>query len=268
MMRRVTLPRSGLGLSRLAFGTSRLHHVGGRECQSLLSLAADRGITHFDTAPAYGDGLAERELGRFARGRRDRLTIASKYGIPPDPVLAALPWFGLPWRALRSIGRRLGAGASLPPLTAEGARASVEASLGRLGTDRLDILLLHEPHPDRIARPDELTSALEALVVQGKVRQLGLAGGWTGIVATARLMPGLGAVIQAPETEWTEERVPDLTFGALARGPQSYFAGGVESRVAADRMRAALARRPNGAVIVSTTRAANLELLAQAAADT
>jgi len=268
MMRRVTLPRSGLSISRLAFGTSRLHHVGSGERQRLLAAAADLGITHFDTAPAYGDGLAEREVGRFVRGRRERLTIASKYGIPPDPVLAALPWLGLPWRAMRSIGRRIVAPASLPALTAEGARASVEASLGRLGTDRLDMLLLHEPHPDRIPRPDELMSALEALVVQGKVRQLGLAGGWAGVVATAALLPGLAVVIQAPEVEWTGDPIPDLTFGAVARGPQNYFADGIEGGVAAERLRAALARRPNGAVVVSTTRMANLELLAQVAADT
>jgi aryl-alcohol dehydrogenase-like predicted oxidoreductase len=151
MIPTVRLARSGLETSRLAFGTSRLHYVDGSDRQRLLSAAADLGLTHLDTAPAYGDGLAEREVGAFIQGRRSRVTIATKYGIPPDPVLAALPSLALPLRAARAVARRVGLWRmQRPMLTPAGLRASAEASLRRLRTDTIDILMLHEPASDRV----------------------------------------------------------------------------------------------------------------------
>lgn len=94
MIGKVALARGQLPGSRLAFGTSRLHYVGQADRQRLLALAVDCGICHFDTAPVYGDGLAERELGRFLKGRRSGLLIATKYGVAPDPIIAALPVLG------------------------------------------------------------------------------------------------------------------------------------------------------------------------------
>src|SRR5437773_1596207 len=91
MIPEVRLDRSGLRTSRLAFGTSRLHHVDYQKSQRLLALAAELGFVHFDTAPAYGDGLAERAVGRFIKRNRTSFVIATKYGIPPDPVLEAAP---------------------------------------------------------------------------------------------------------------------------------------------------------------------------------
>jgi D-threo-aldose 1-dehydrogenase len=268
MIAKVTLPTTGLSISRLAFGTSRLHHMraGGR--QRILAAAADAGFSHFDTAPAYGDGLAETELGRFVRGRRDRLTIATKYGIPPNRVIAAFPPLALPVRAARAVARRaFRLPTTLPPLTPQGLRLSVEASLRRLGTDHVDMLLLHEPHPGRIPHPDELLVELQRLVTGGAVRHLGLAGEWKGVAASAARLPGLAQILQAPESQWSGERAPDLTFGALSGGAQSYFAGKVDGGAAAGRLREALRRRPNGAVVVSTTQPGNLGLLADAAAN-
>ena len=268
MIARVTLPVSGLAISRLAFGTSRLHHMSAVDRAKILAAAADAGLSHFDTAPAYGDGLAETELGRFARGRRDRLTIATKYGIPPNRFIAAFPPLALPVRAVRSVARRaFRLPTALPPLTVQGLRLSIEASLRRLATDHVDMLLLHEPHPGRIPHPDEFLTELQRLVAGGMVRHIGLAGDWKGVVASAARLPGLARVLQAPEGQWSGERAPDLTFGALSDGAQSYFAGKLEGDAAIDRLRGALRRRPNGAVVVSTTRPGNLELLADAAAN-
>src|SRR4051812_32660132 len=99
MIPKVRLQRSGLTTSRLGFGTSRLHYLGLAEQQVLLATAAELGITHFDTAPSYGDGLAERALGRFVRHERDRFLVATKYGLPSNRLIEALPALGRPFRA-------------------------------------------------------------------------------------------------------------------------------------------------------------------------
>ena len=71
-------------VSRLGFGTSSLHHLlSRRDRRSLLLHAESVGITHFDTAPYYGYGLAERELGLALRDRRSRITVTTKVGLYP-----------------------------------------------------------------------------------------------------------------------------------------------------------------------------------------
>src|SRR5262245_5364479 len=102
------IARGALTTTRLAFGTSRLHYLSRGDGQRLLAAAADIGIKHFDTAPAYGDGLSERELGRLIRERRSNVVIATKYGIPPDRLIAGVPTLGLPLRTLRALARRMG----------------------------------------------------------------------------------------------------------------------------------------------------------------
>ena len=72
--------------SSFGFGTAYLGRRHGlRDGSKLLSAAFDGGITHFDTAPMYGLGLAERILGRFLTGRRDAVTVATKVGLPAPP---------------------------------------------------------------------------------------------------------------------------------------------------------------------------------------
>jgi aryl-alcohol dehydrogenase-like predicted oxidoreductase len=96
--------------------------------------AVDRGVTFFDTAPAYGNGASEALLGRVLRGRRDAVTIATKIGPRDDP------------------------------------RASLEASLRRLGTEYVDLIQLHEALAGWEARLETLTD----LQAQGKARAIGL----------------------------------------------------------------------------------------------
>jgi aryl-alcohol dehydrogenase-like predicted oxidoreductase len=263
----VQLAKSVITTSRLGFGTSRLHHIGKRERQRLLVAAADLGFIlniHFDTAPSYGYGIGEAELGKFIRGKRGRFVIASKYGIPPDPLAAAWPSLGMPVRAFRAISRKLGhRPAPLPPLTPTGLRASVERSLRRLDTDYIDILLLHEPSPARLASHGAIVEELLKLQRSGKVRAFGLAGGWNGINGVLSVAPTLGTVVQTAESEWPPEAAPDITYGAMAMGPQSYFSRPTASSEAVARLRIALPRR-NGVVLVSTTKPDRLAQLANA----
>ena len=96
--------------------------------------ALDRGVTFFDTAPSYGDGTSETLLGRVLRSRRDAVTIATKVGPRDDP------------------------------------RASLEASLRRLGTEYVDLIQLHAALDGWEARLE----ALAGLQAQGKARGIGL----------------------------------------------------------------------------------------------
>jgi aryl-alcohol dehydrogenase-like predicted oxidoreductase len=265
MIPTVRLAKSGITTSRLAFGTSRLHYLGKRDRQRLLAAAADLGFTHFDTAPAYGDGICEVELGKFIRGQRERFVIVTKYGIPPDPLAEAWPSLSLPLRVARAISIRLHCRSTpLPPLTPAGLRASLERSLRRLGTDRIDILFLHEPRGDRISSPATIVDELHKLQRGGMVRAFGLAGGWSGISNLLCTAPALGMVLQTAESEWLPEAVPDITYGAIAAGPQRYFSPPIRVSEAVQRLRVALERRHRGVVLVSTTKLEHLRYLADA----
>jgi aryl-alcohol dehydrogenase-like predicted oxidoreductase len=266
MIARVPLAKAGITTSRLAFGTSRLHYVSQRERHRLLTTAADLGILHFDTAPAYGDGLAEAEIGRCLSGERDRFVIATKYGIPADFIMERYPPVAPPLRMLRALARRFGRWQHpLPPLTAAGLRASVERSLRRLKTDWIDIFFLHEPRLERLSHSNEILDQFNKLKELGLVRAFGLAGTWDGIGPLVTAASELAQVVQTAEGEWPETCPPDITYGAVSGTTQNYFEAGIGTEIAAERLRSALARRPNGVVIVSTTKIDHLRDLAQAA---
>jgi aryl-alcohol dehydrogenase-like predicted oxidoreductase len=115
---------------------------------TMLDAALDAGITHIDTANGYAGGESERMLARLLRDRRDQVTLATKAGIPhPDA-------------------------GDHSPLSAAGLRASVEGSLKRLGTDRVDLFYLHQP--DRSASLTETLGTVSELVAEGKIGALGV----------------------------------------------------------------------------------------------
>jgi aryl-alcohol dehydrogenase-like predicted oxidoreductase len=264
----VRFDRSGLETSRLGLGLSRLHYLSStRERQNLLARAADLGIRHFDAARNYGDGLAEAELGRFLSGRRGSFIVATKFGLAANRLIEAVPFAAQPLRALRSIARRAGLGsANCPMLTGAGLRASIEHSLRALRFEYIDILFLHEPSLVRLPEAEELLAEVDRQKSKGAIRFIGVAGGWSRTVEIVKGFPGLADVVQAPENDWCDvELVPDLTFGAMRRGPQSVFEEALESELALNRFEAALRRRKNGSVVVSTTRIDHLDLLASAA---
>jgi aryl-alcohol dehydrogenase-like predicted oxidoreductase len=151
-------------------------------------------------------------------------------------------------------------------LTGAGLRASIEHSLRALRFDYIDILLLHEPSLVRLQEAEELLAEVDRQKSKGAIRFIGLAGGWTRTVKIAESLPALADVVQVPENDWSDaELVPHLTFGAMRCGPQSVFEGPLEPRLALNRLEAALRRRKNGSVVVSTTRIDHLDLIASAA---
>ena len=93
-MDQIILPGTGLQVSRLGFGTASLHHtLRSADRQKLLKSALEAGFTHFDTARMYGEGMAERELGKLLSAEmRQQVTIATKFGIPVSATLERLPY--------------------------------------------------------------------------------------------------------------------------------------------------------------------------------
>lgn len=147
----------------------------------MLEAAYAHGIRHFDCARMYGDGLAERSLGRFADNRRDRIVIATKAGIDANPYLETAPWLGYPFRVLRRLGRLVGwvgqTGAyPNDRFSAPRVAMSLLESLASLRTDYVDVLFLHEPGLDDIDAIRKLEGQARLFKAEGRVIRCGLAG--------------------------------------------------------------------------------------------
>ena len=268
MIPTVRFEKSGLQTSRLAFGLSRLHHMpSSDDRQRLLAFAADLGFRHFDAARAYGDGLAEAELGNFLRGRRRDYIVATKYGIPAHPLIERAPFTRTAVAGARLIARKLGWPDKRTPMTGQGLHNSIQQSLRKLGTDMIDILFLHEPAAGMIPKPDELMAEMTRQKAAGNVRFFGLAGAYSSCVQAHRMLGPVIDIVQTYESEWESGALmPDLTFGAMRRGPQSRLEKALDESDAVENLKAALRRRPNGAIIVSSRRHEHLKKLAEISA--
>lgn len=147
-----------------------------------METAFDLGVTHFDVARSYGYGDAEAVVGAFAAGKRDRITIATKFGIRASGAARGLRWIK---PAIRQIVRhvpyarsaiRATSGRTLIPgyYGLADARNSFEESLRQLKTDYADVLFVHDCSPtDQLS--EELLEYLDGLVDAGKVRVWGFA---------------------------------------------------------------------------------------------
>lgn len=171
------LKRSGLEVTTIGLGSAA---IGGlfsevSECAALemLDAAYNHGVRFFDTAPFYGHGLAEQRVGQALVGRpRDEFVLSTKVGrllrvgAPPDLSVTPNnePFFP-------------GAPADVNPVfdfSADGVRRSFEESLERLGIDRVDLLLIHDPddYGDQVL--EEALPALLELRDAGTIRAVGV----------------------------------------------------------------------------------------------
>jgi len=133
------VPVVGLGCNN--FG-SRLDEGRTRR---VVDAALDFGVTFFDTADIYGRTQSETFLGRILEGRRDRVVLATKFGMQVDRTR----------------------GGAAPAYV----RRALEDSLRRLRTDRIDLYQLHEPDPSTPIV--DTLGALDGLVREGRVREIG-----------------------------------------------------------------------------------------------
>ncbi|MBI1207770.1 MAG: aldo/keto reductase [Azospirillum sp.] len=154
-MQKRHLGRSGLEVSCLGLGCMGMSEFYGpadeAESMATLERALELGVTLFDTADMYGRGRNEELVGRFLKGRRDRVVLATKFGIVRDAD-------GGPGRSI----------CNRPDYV----REACDASLKRLGVDTIDLYYAHRIDPK--APIEETVGAMAGLVRAGKVRALGL----------------------------------------------------------------------------------------------
>jgi aryl-alcohol dehydrogenase-like predicted oxidoreductase len=211
------------------------------------------------------------ELGKFLRGRRDECVVATKYGIPAalwvEKAIRVSGKFARPTIAIRSLMRRVGlAPDHLPIMTPTGLERSVHASLRRLGIEYIDIHFLHEPSLARIPDVTALIEKYKSLRSEGLIRVFGLAGTYFDCRAILRLACYSNVIVQTAESDWDSSLVPDIVYGLVARGKQSIDSrSGLDAVAVERRIRAALARRDRGVVLISTTRTDHLESIGAAA---
>ena len=153
------LEASEIGFGTWALGSTWWGDVSESEGERLLELALELGVTFFETGDAYGQGRNEELVGRVLAPHRDRVTISTKFGYVLDSE-----------REVHSEGER--------PQRWDGrfVRAALEASLRRLGTDRVDLYQLHNPRSEAIDS-DECFATLEELKAEGLIRHYGVALG-------------------------------------------------------------------------------------------
>ena len=157
-MERRMLGKTGVHVAVLGFGCGAVGGLMTRgtaaDQERAVARALALGINYFDTAPVYGDGESEKNLGRVLKALKPDVTVGTKFRIPPD-----------------QRGR-----------AAEAVTASLEASLRRMGLDRVDLLQLHNPISsdgrDRTisaaAVLEQVVPALIELRRQGKIRFFGI----------------------------------------------------------------------------------------------
>lgn len=188
---------SVIGLGAVKLGRNRGLRHGAFELPTdaqageLLATARELGINLIDTAPAYG--VSEERLGALLAGRRDEWVICTKAGEEFDGERSAFDF------------------------SAGAVRASVERSLRRLRTDRLDIVLLHSDGNDEavIARSGAV-GALEALKREGKVRAIGAS---TKTVEGAMLgVRTMDVVMLSLNPAYPAEGVAAVEAGRLGKG--------------------------------------------------
>jgi aryl-alcohol dehydrogenase-like predicted oxidoreductase len=141
----------------------------------VVDAALDAGINFFDTADIYDQGHSEEFLGRALKGRRDRVVVATKFGMKMEAM---------------------GQGAK-----PEYVRQAAEASLRRLGMDRIDLYQLHKPDP-KTPIADTL-GALNDLVREGKVREIGCSNFSVEQLREAERVAGSGARFVSVQNEYS-----------------------------------------------------------------
>lgn len=162
-MKTFTLPGTDLVVPNVVLGMMRIQDKTDEEIRTLVGTARDAGITFLDHADVYGADLhgCERrfaEAMRLSSSEREQFVIQTKAGIVREG-----PYFDFSYEHLI---------------------ASVDGSLEALGTDYIDILLLHRP--DALVEPDEVARAFDELSAAGKVRHFGVSNQTPGQIELLR----------------------------------------------------------------------------------
>jgi D-threo-aldose 1-dehydrogenase len=236
-----TMPTARLGGSKtevtaLGFGAAVIaglyRPVDEETASATVQAAWDAGIRYFDTAPHYGLGLSERRLGDALRDRpRGEYTVSTKVGRLLEP-----------YDGVDAPADDLAHGFAVPAthrrvwdFSADGVRRSIEESLTRLGLDRIDLALLHDPddHEEQAFR--EAYPALERLRAEGVVGAIGAGMNQSAMLARFVTDTDVDAVLCAGRYTLLEQpALGDLLPAAEARGKSVVIGGVFNSGLLAD----------------------------------
>ena len=260
-MQTTLISNTDLSVSRLAFGTGSIHHVfSAKQRQRLIESASLAGISHFDTAPYYGYGLAENDLGVFLQRRRGAFTVTTKVGLYP---------YGRASHNALEVWARKATGKAYPKLSTpevdwhvKRAANSLNGSLKRLKTDYVDFMLLHEPDIN-IINSNEFLRWLETERDLGKVRYWGLAGAPELIKPWLSTNNPLASVLQTKDDLITNSANFILESGRQLQFTYGYLSSNNNDVLAVDVIRNALQRNTHGSILVSTRHPERLTELAK-----
>lgn len=208
-----TLGLGGLRVSAVGLGCMGMSHAYGapadkQEMTELLADAVEMGYTFFDTAEVYGTPDCphhnEELLGEALRPYRDRIVIATKFGLTFDNPEAA------------------GLHALIPDARPEVIRRSVEGSLRRLRTDHIDLYYQHRIDPS--VEPETVAEVMADLIREGKILHWGISEATEGYLRRAHRVCPVTAIQNrfSMMARWHESLLPvceELSIGFVAHSP-------------------------------------------------
>ncbi|MEV3971400.1 aldo/keto reductase [Streptomyces sp. NPDC050698] len=226
-MRTTPLGGTGVRVTELSFGAAGIGNlyrpVTAEAASAAVDAAWEAGIRTFDTAPHYGLGLSERRLGTALCERpRDTYTVSTKVGrlLEPNPRGGAGDDRAHGF-AVSDTHRRVW------DFSADGVLRSLEASLDRLGLDRVDVALLHDPDDHAEQALTEAYPALERLRDEGVVKAIGIGTNHCALPARFLRETDIDVVLLAGRyTLLEQEGLAEVLPEAAARG-RSVIIGGV-----------------------------------------
>lgn len=228
-----TLGTSGVPVSALGFGAAVIGNlfteVTDEQAHQAVTAAWQRGIRYFDTAPHYGLGLSERRLGEALREHpREEYTLSTKVGRRLEPSADGgddlANGFAVP-----ATSRRLW------DFSADGVRRTLDASLERLGLDRVDVVYLHDPddHAEQALR--EGCPALEKLRSEGVIGAIGVGMNQAEMLTRFVRETDVDVVLCAGRyTLLDQSALTELLPAAVERGVSVVIGGAFNSGLLAD----------------------------------
>ena len=177
---RLEVSRIGLGTMTMAGTYTSEGRLDNAESIRTIHRALDLGVTHIDTAEVYGPLLSEEIVGEAVKGRRDKVVIATKFGLVSHS----------------------GGGPGVVDSAPVNVKAAVDGSLRRLGTDRIDLYYQHRVDPHTPI--EETAQAVADLTAEGKVLHFGLSEAAPETIRRAHAVQPVTA-LQTEYSLWTRD---------------------------------------------------------------